>query len=422
LAHKYGIFYFAKIIVTPTKQAKKVGYHSKMQTITERKNKKLTPEQLNLFHSYASILSFVLMGLLFAKLFGNLVKPRMDFYNELWGPAYLLVHGQSPYDTTNLNTILPAAWFPMAIGFFFPLGWIPEQAASQTWFIFSVTELCAIIYIAQGGKRTLYNSVVLALLCLFFPATLYHFYIGQFSMTVTLCLVLAVHLSQKDRHWLSAFFIALAVSKPHLALLTVLGLSFYYFQNGKWKGIFLFWGRILIFALAMCIPLFVAYPNWIPDALRAMSQNPIWSYPSLFVLFERYFDKWGTLLWVLTSIITIGINQSLWKKLSPVNAAYWSLSLAPLVSPYVGSWDFVILLPLLTFTFANIDWKQKIIFVILYALAWYQMAQIQGLEVSHNHYFWWVPLWFLGVSAVLTNWKEITSIKKGDPSITEQVA
>ena len=382
-----------------------MGYHSEMQTITERKNKKLTPDQLKLFHSYASILAFALMGILFAKLFWNLVQPRMDFYNELWAPVYLLVHGQSPYDTTSLNTILPAAWFPMAIGFFFPLGWFPEETANYGWFVFCVVELGMIIYIAQGEKRSLYNTGILTFLSIFFPATLYHFFIGQISITVALCLVLAVHLAQKDRHWLSAFFVALAVSKPHLALLTVLGLSFYYFQKDKWKGMFSFWGRAAIFALAMCIPLFVAYPNWIPDALHAMTQNPIWSYPSLFVLFERYFEKWGYLLWIFTSIITIGINHSLWKKLSPVNAAYWSLALAPLVSPYVGSWDFVILLPLTIFTFVSVDWKRKVALIIFYVIAWYQMAQIQALEVSHNHYFWWVPLWFLGVSALLTSWK-----------------
>ena len=53
--------------------------------------------------------------------------PRKDFYNELWGPAYLLVNGQSPYDTPILDPVLPAVWLPMAIGFFFPLGWLPKD-------------------------------------------------------------------------------------------------------------------------------------------------------------------------------------------------------------------------------------------------------------------------------------------------------
>ncbi len=394
------------IIVSPTKRAKKVGYDSAMQKANERKDKNLTPEQLRIFHSLASIFAVALMGFLFANLFGKLVKPRMDFYNELWAPVYLLVHGQSPYDTSSLNTNLPAAWFPMAIGFFFPLGWLTESTAQRVWFIFSLVELSAIIYIVQGNRRSLYNTVMLTLLSVFFPSTLYHFYIGQISITVTLCLILAVHFIQKEKHWLAAFFVALAFSKPHLALLAMLGFSFYYYQQDKFKSMFAFWGRVLVISLALCIPLFVAYPNWIPDALHAMTQNPIWSYPSLFVLFERFFDSWGYVLWIFTSIITIWINQSLWKKLPPTHATYWSLALAPLVSPYVGSWDFVILLPLLIFTFTSIDWKRKLILIALYIAAWVQMAQIQMLEVSHNHYFWWVPLWFLSLSALLMYWKK----------------
>lgn len=392
-----------------------------MQKTNGKIKNTLTPGQLRVFHVIASILVFALIGSLFALLFGNFVKPRMDFYNELWGPAYLLVHGQSPYETSSLNSNLPAAWFPMAIGFFFPLGWLSEHPAQQVWFIFSLVELCAVIFIAQGNGRTLYSSAALALLCLFFPSTLYHFYIGQISITVTLCLILAMHLIQSDRHWLASFFVALAFSKPHLAFLAALGFSFHYYRQGKWKGMTAFWGRTLIWALALCLPLFIAYPNWIPDALHAMSQNPIWSYPSLFVLFERFFGSWGYLLWIFTSIITIWINQSLWKKFQPIHATYWSLALAPLVSPYVGSWDFVILLPLLICTFVSIDWKRKIILILFYALAWIQMAQIQKLEVSHNHYFWWVPLWFLGLSALLTNWKAVKPIRRGDPPSGSQV-
>lgn len=377
-----------------------------MNKIMNRKEKKLTQAELMTFHKYASILMLGLMGIMTGWLFNQLTAPRMDFYNELWGPAYLLVHGQSPYETSSLNTNLPAAWFPMAIGFFFPLGWLTENAALRAWFIFNIIEVCTIIYIVQGKHRSVFNTVILALLCLFFPPTLNHFSLGQISITVTLCLMLAVYFAQEEKHWLASFFVALALSKPHLALLTLLGLSFAYYQDGRLRGMFAFWGRTLILALILCIPLFVAYPNWIPDALRSMTRNPIWSYPSLFVLFERYFDQWGIVLWGWTSIITIWISQFLWKKLPPLNAATWSLALTPLVSPYVGSWDFVVVLPLLIVTFVSIDWKRKTLLVLFYAVAWYQMAQIQSLDVSHNHYFWWIPLWFLGACGWMTNWKD----------------
>jgi hypothetical protein len=398
-----------KIIVTPTKRAEKVEYDSMMQKITGLKNKKLTQDELMAFHNHASVIALILMGILFGYLFRDLIKSRYDFYNELWGPAHLLVQGQSPYDTSSLNTNLPAAWFPMAIGFFFPLGWLAEIPALLLWFALGIIGLGMIIYTAQGSKRSLYNTVILGILSFFFPSTLYHYYLGQISIIVTLCLMFAVHFAQKERQWLSSFFVALALSKPHLTLLAILGLSYYYYQGGGFRRMFTFWGRTLAISLVLCIPLFVAYPNWIPDALRSMTQNPIWSYPSLYVLFGRYFNYWGYVLWGCTAIITIWVNYFLWKKLPPSNSMYWSLALAPIASPYVGSWDFVILLPLLILTFVNIDWKRKFIFIVFYVIAWYQMAQIQMLEVSHNHYFWWVPLWFIGIIAILTKWKETAS-------------
>ena len=42
---------------------------------------------------------------------------------------------------------------------------------------------------------------------------------------------------------------------------------------------------------------------------------------------------------------------------------------------------------------------------VSYGIAWFLMARIQGLEESHNHYFWWVPLWFLATSAIVT-WRQ----------------
>ena len=123
----------------------------------------LLPQHLAAFHHESrfrrwreslSLFILILMGIVAARLFWRLAAPRMDFYNELWGPAYLLVHGQSPYDTASLAPVLPAAWFPMAIGFFFPLGWLGESAGLRAWFLFNITELCAMIYLVQGDRKS----------------------------------------------------------------------------------------------------------------------------------------------------------------------------------------------------------------------------------------------------------------------------
>jgi len=355
---------------------------------------------------YGAILSLAMIGILFAVQFRSLREPRMDFYNELWAPTHLLVNGQSPYDTSSLDTNLPPAWFPMAIGFFFPLGWLSEETALKAWFVLNVIELCAIIFISQDNRRSLVNTVMLGMLFFFFPPTLNHFFLGQISISVTLFLLLAFQFTLKERHWFSAFFFALALSKPHLAMLAGLGMSYHYYRNNRLGGMLAFWGRTLILSLGLCIPLFIASPDWITDAVRSMAQNPIWSYPSLFVLFRRYFDNWGIVLWGLTSVCVLWFVYLLWKKNTPVRAFYWSLALTPLVSPYVGSWDFVTLLPMLALAFVGIGWKRIILLVLFYILAWMGMASIQIQEVSNNHSFWWVPLWFILLSTILMNWKD----------------
>jgi hypothetical protein len=358
-----------------------------------------------LFHKYGSIFVLVLIAAVVGVLFWNLTLPRMDFYNELWGPASLLVRGQSPYNTASLDPVLPPAWLPMSIGFFFPLGWLPEELALKIWYIFNILEIGLIVFLLQGQKRNLPDTLALALMCFFFPLTLNHINLGQFSITVTLCWVLATIFLEKDRPWLSAFCIALALTKPHLGFLAVLGLSYRDYQRDGLRPMLLSWAQILVICLALCIPLFIAYPNWIPDAVTSMGKNPAWSYPSLYILFERYLGSPGHILWGVTSLIFIGLNFWLWKKLPTRDAIFWSLTLAILVTPYVGSWDFVALFPLLILTYISVDWRRKVFLWIVYCVAWYGMAQIQMLAVSHNHYFWWIPLCFIGAAALVTNWK-----------------
>jgi hypothetical protein len=368
-----------------------------------------TSPDLQNFHKIASLFTLAIIAALIAYLFWDLALPRKDFYNELWGPAYLLVHGQSPYHTAPLNPNLPAAWLPMSIGFFFPLGWIPETPALQVWYALTIIELAIIVYLALGEKINLPATIAAALMVFFFPLTLNHINLGQFSVTAALCWILAIQTSEFLKNsevlgkWISAFLIALALSKPHLGIPALLGFSYHHYAaRGGLRPMLLLWARIGIASLLLCLPLFIAYPNWIPDMITAMSQNPAWAYPSIFVFFRKTFGNWGWIFWVFTTLLVVMINFQFWKRLPAKNALYWSLALAPLVTPYVGSWDFVVLLPLMVFTYANVNWKRKTFIWVAYVIAWGIMARIQALPGSLNYYFWWVPLWFIGAMTIAT--------------------
>ena len=368
-------------------------------------NKKLNQYQLSAFHKYSSMFALGLIAAFITYLFWKLIMPRMDFYNELWGPAYLLVQGKSPYDTASLNPVLPAVWFPMAIGFFFPLGWLSEKNALQAWYVFNIIEICVVVYLAQGNKRSLYNTVLLALLCFFFPFTLNHFNLGQFSITVMLCLMLSAHFAEKRQDWLAAFFLALALSKPQLGIIAVFGLSVFYFKRNGFSGVFRFGLQTFLMALLMSLPLFISHPVWIPDWFKSMLSNYTWLHPSLFSLLRQSLGVWGTFIWLALMLVALGISYQLWMKFPPSVAMMWSLGITTIVTPYVWSWDFVLLLPIWMYTFVQADWKRKALLLLFYAIAWYGMALVQAQEGSQNQYFWWAPLWFMGTLALVTNWE-----------------
>ena len=46
--------------------------------------------------------------------------------------------------------------------------------------------------------------------------------------------------------------------------------------------------------------------------------------------------------------------------------------------------------------------------VVGYVLAWLGMALVQMQPSSDNHFFWWVPLWFVLLIAVVTIRKKTT--------------
>ena len=370
-----------------------------------KKDIKLSPKAIETFqHVMAGIiLSAFVAGV--AAIYWNLLPPRKDLYNELWGPVYLLIQGKSPYDTASLNPVLPAAWLPMSIGFFAPLGWLSEEVALRSWFLFSLVEMTLVILLVRQSNRSVANLFLVSIFAFGFPSTIYHLLLGQFSITTTLSVVMALFLILKEKHWLGAFLLALGLSKLHLMTLPMLGLSLFYFHRSGIKSVFAFWGRVFAACLVLCLPLFIAYPNWIPDAIQSMTSNAPWAFPTLQKFFVYTFGSFGMVLWGISIVLTVLLSLFLWKRLDTVSATFWNLGLALLISPYIGSWDFVTLLPLWLHTFLPASRRWKVFMAVSYGIAWFLMARIQGLEESHNHYFWWVPLWFLATSAIVT-WRQ----------------
>jgi hypothetical protein len=368
-------------------------------------SKKISGVESDKNRAYLSFFVLLLIAIMAIDLYWYAPIARVDFYDELWGPSHLLLQGKSPYETSSINPMEVAGWFPMAIGFYFPLGLLDAAVATKVWLVLNIIALCMIIYIAQGKDARFYDTVIVAVLCFFFPPLLHHFALGQITLTVVLCLVLSIDFIVKDWQWMTAFSIALAFSKPHLAVFPVLGLCYYYYRY-KRQQILPLLAKTFLMLILLCVPLFVAFPNWIPDAIKSMSELPSWEYPSLFVFLPKHLGASGYIVCGFIAILILIVVDFQWKYNSPRNAMYWSIALPSLISPYLGSWDFVMLFPLLVATFSHATWKWKIFIVVSYYFAWRLMALVQMQHGGLNYYFWWVPLWFVCTLSLATNWRK----------------
>ncbi len=328
-----------------------------------------------------------------------------DLHNNLWGPARLLVHGQSPYDTRVLQQPadipwLPPVWLPMAIGLFFPLGWLTVYQASQLWLIGSISILIVTIWLVGGGPRPPIVPFALSGLAAFmFPPTLSHLGLGQFTVLSTLALLLSARFVTRPRYLLAGFLVAVALAKPQLGALVVPGLFVAYGRLYRLGGVLSFVGALVLWIVLLIVPLWIAHPAWFSDFVTALRQNQEWAQPSLFTLLRLQWGTAGWLLWGLLAAGLFGANAWLWLKYPPENAVIWSLALTPLVTPYIWSWDFAILVPLMTYAFFHLEFKPaRLLFGLGYVSCWCLMVWVRFNTDNSDHRFWWIP-WLIVAGA-----------------------
>ncbi len=323
-----------------------------------------------------------------------------DLINNLWAPARLLVRGESPYETRVLPPIegvdwLPAVWLPTAIGLFFPLGWLTPVQASQLWLVASVVMVIIMTWLAGiKGRPPAVLFGLGVLMAIMFPPIGRHLTLGQFTVLATLMLLLASRFVVNPRYLLAGFLVAVSLAKPQMGLLVVPGLFVAYGRYHRLRGVALFAGFLVLWTTLLTIPLWTAHPLWFNDFLTAMrlNQERQWVQPSLLTLLAT---QWGTLGSVLSAVLVagvFGVNIWLWLKRSPQEAVIWSLALTPFITPYVWSWDFVMLVPLMAYAVYSFEFKLSFAFLgLAYFLCWRLMLSIILNTDAQESRFWWIP-------------------------------
>jgi hypothetical protein len=340
-----------------------------------------------------------------------------DFRNNLWSPAYLLLQGKSPYRIDQLFDA-NSVWLPPAIGVFLPLGALSLDMAIKTWFILNLSVFFGIFVLSSmpAQKPPPLFLLMVLLVLLLFPPLVSHLLLGQYSLWIVLVLLLAAR--GITRHWsivLLGGCIALAIPKPQLLLLALpsLCISIIRQQQKNHPSSLLPAGRLLMAAgvgsLIFTLPLWLGYPNWIEGFLWALGRNADWIQPSSLNLFRHLTQNiaFGTVLWAIWGGALFGIAAWLaWRQ--PCDTALrWSLALTPLVTPYVWSWDFVLLLPVMIHSLWLCQrWLTRILWILGYGIIWWGILQ-QRLNATNtlasDEHFWWIPYGVLAL-VVTMNW------------------
>lgn len=345
-----------------------------------------------------------------------------DFRHNLWAPASLLVKGQSPYDVKALYDTGSAIWMPMAIGALFPLGWLNLSHAGNIWFLFNLLALVIVIWLSTSDKKVppLFVAIV-ALAVALFPSTITHLRLGQVTLIICLFYLLAVRLLDKSQILLACLLIAFSLAKPQLSILVLPGILISYQREKGTKAAFAFFALIVLCSAVLTIPLFIGFPSWITDFIASIRQNPGWLHPSLFSLLPFWLGDVGYIIWGLIAIAVFAISIWLWLSKKREDAIYWSLALTPLVTPYVWSWDFVMVLPLLIRSiFAYTRWWKLGLLFLAYCMCWILNLYISFRTDVSNHRYWLIPwIILMSIGAVHISRELLPSMTKG---ITETAA
>ncbi len=333
-----------------------------------------------------------------------------DFLVNLWGPSHLLLHGQSPY---RVDLIFPgknaAVWFPQAIGLFFPLGWLDARVAANLWFVWNAV-LFVVLMRWYSRERTARVPLLATALLLFSPPLLMQMLLGQFDLLIVVLFLLAARLVDRERYLLAGALVAVTLSKPQLAILAVPGLALAGLRRGKVKGVLLLGGAALTVSVLLAVPLWIGYPRWFADFYVAQQHNPSWLQPTLYTLAEVLGGKPWQVVPALMGLGFLGVNLWLWWRYPAEEAMPWSLALTTLASPYIWTWDFTLLLPLILVTInRQRSWRAGLAWTAGWLACWGLVGWIytltRGAEgVASTQWHFWIPwlalLLVLGTHAV----------------------
>jgi len=356
-------------------------------------------ERSHAYFIYFTLLFFILGCSFLWVLYSN-YPPGWDFRNNIYLPSYLMLQRQSPYNIHVLVDNSNAVWLPMILGIFFPLGYLDLQNASNLWMLFNLLALFALIMIVYGKRKTsLLRFIIVVLFIFLTPSTLSHLNLGQVSILVCLSSVIVIWFDEKLPLWVSGFLLSFALTKPQLVVIFIPAYLFYVLRSRGWRSSLKLGCWILVGLLIFSLPVMLTNTNWFFDFVTNLKTNPVWEHPSIFIVLSSSLNEFMQLM--RYSFLAFGLILSLYWLTQSRNkkVLLWILALTTVFSPYIWSWDFVILYPLMIYSMFQM--KRAFEDALLFGGYFIIIISFISLKLAgqiNDVHFWWVPWSLLSVT------------------------
>lgn len=193
---------------------------------------------------------------------------------------------------------------------------------------------------------------------------------------------------------LGGFFFALALVKPQHCIVVLPSVFIYllFAKRALRDGLKVFIATCF-FVILQTAPLWFSGSIWVNDFLSNLQKNPDWAQPSIFSILHNSLGAIGFAFWFIIYATIIALNFQIWSKHKPEKAVLWSLASTAIISPYLWSWDFVLLLPLFIDTLIRLsNTLSKLILLTFYIICFFGSIFALQSGTASDEVLWWFPL------------------------------
>ncbi len=332
----------------------------------------------------------------------------LDFFT-FWLGGRLASQGQDVYNSTQwvgAHSVYGSTWIPnlyyvyplFTAILFIPLGLLPIEAAAFVWLLISfLSILVSLVILLKLWKPLSWQKWVIPftlVLCLFRPIILI-FLMGQVGGLLLLLIVLAIYLISTGKPVFAHGLLAFLLIKPNIGVPLLGAYCVWLLWRGKWKNLAVLASASLALLL---VPLLID-PIWIRNYIQVgLYKSQIDNlYPTLRGLAGLVTENRvtaTTLLWAASSLaLVVGVIvvvKKLKKTITAAEMLCFSILICLLVTPYLRSYDFLLLLiPILYVILARVNPGSSITKPTLHLLGWgvFSLALL-ALATKLDHDIW----------------------------------